>query len=190
MTFAPKTEVYIRVVCAKYKPEYLPLPAFPTTPESRKDDFLPLNLPPLYSPKTQEPSILIENVDPSTIFGNHIRIPRPSLKCTSDPEVGRIAARLNTAVMLTLGILSLITTGYWASVSFSKSCQPLISISTPGSQYSDRVGRRLVLGVSTLAELMANAMFITIMSYANRIPGCYNLFIVCSVIHGTLFRIF
>lgn len=115
MTLAPKTEVYIRLVCLQYKPEFFPPPAHPPAPE-----YLPLPLDlrgTSYFPKMHESPVFIESPD-FLVTNVRVHVPRPSSKCTSDPEVGRIVAGLNTAVALTLGIFSLVTTGYWASVSY------------------------------------------------------------------------
>jgi hypothetical protein len=195
MTMAPKTEVYIRLVCLQYKPELvLPL-AHPTAPANHGD--LPL-LPnsrviSSYLSRVHESPDLIKTPDLVVTDETdvHVRVPRPSSKCTSDPEVGRIVAGLNTAVVLTLGILSLITTGYWASVSCLRNLVPfylvahehLISLHL---QYSDRVGRKRVLGVSALAGLLMDIVSIITTLHASKIQGGYNLFILCSVIYGTL----
>ena len=120
MTMAPKTEVYIRLVCAQYRPEFLQPPALPVPREGHWALPLPLNPPTAlsYPPRPDESLIPVKAADPLITFdkGFRVHVPRPSSKCTSDPEVGQIVAGLNTAVTLTLGILSLITTGYWTSV--------------------------------------------------------------------------
>lgn len=135
MTFAPRTEVYIRLVCAHYKPEFIYEPQPPSdSPHTNTTLPLPPSSPAFPSESSNDVYKHIVNsvigtrgvLDdfpfswPSTNDGAdkdkaHVFVPRPSHKCTADPEVGRIVAGLTTAVTLTLGILSCITTGYWAS---------------------------------------------------------------------------
>lgn len=118
MTLAPKTEVYIRLVCERYQPDQpfaLPIPheTHPALPSPANSRAISSN-----SSRALESTLPAHVAIVLTTLDNAlVRMPRPSSKCTSDPEVGRIVAGLNTAVNLTLGILSLITTGYWASVS-------------------------------------------------------------------------
>jgi hypothetical protein len=129
MTLAPKTEVYIRLVCERYQPDQplalpvpheihpaLPSPANPRGISSNSSRALESTLP-------APVAIILTTLDAL------VRLPRPSSKCTSDPEVGRIVAGLNTAINLTLGILSLITTGYWASVSRLRKPHSIVALS-------------------------------------------------------------
>jgi len=53
-------------------------------------------------------------------------------------------------------------------------------------QYSDRVGRRPVLGISALAALLTDIVFIMTTLRANKVPNGYNLFILCSAIYGNV----
>lgn len=55
----------------------------------------------------------------------------PSAHCLSDPEVQASAARLQTMMTTTMGLLSALTTGYWG-------------------HFSERHGRTKVLALSTL----------------------------------------
>lgn len=124
MTFAPKTEVYIRLVCAQYKPEYLILVPPITTPRNQTNPPLPPNSP-MFAHYEFDNGVTVNMPDNDFLydpFGQHdgdvhVHVPRPSSKCTSDPEVGRIVAGLSAAISLTMGILSIITTGFWTSVS-------------------------------------------------------------------------
>lgn len=119
MTLAPRTEVYIRLVCAQYKPEFV-YPSLPITmPINETDIPLPPNSPVL-ARYISDRSVIVDmpSVRPTSNDSDvHVHIPRPSTQCTADPEVGRLVAGLNAAITLITGVLSLITTGYWATVS-------------------------------------------------------------------------
>ena len=60
---------------------------------------------------------------------DHRRIPSP--RCVSDPEVQASAARLQTMMTTTVGLLSALTTGWWG-------------------KFSERHGRTKVLALTTL----------------------------------------
>ena len=58
----------------------------------------------------------------------------PSQRCVSDPEVQASAARLQTVMMTTMGLLSAFTTGWWG-------------------HFSERHGRTRLLAIATLGLL-------------------------------------
>lgn len=109
MTIAPRTEVYIRLVCAELKPEYVLHPALPinsTTP-------LPIDI-------TSSPHGVYVNppreVYPASAAAALFKVPRPTTRCASDPVIGARVASLATAITFVMGFISFITTSWWAKV--------------------------------------------------------------------------
>lgn len=72
---------------------------------------------------------LLVNDDDTDDTEDPRRIPSP--RCVSDPEVQASAARLQTIITTTMGLLSALTTGWWG-------------------RFSERHGRTKVLALSTL----------------------------------------
>ncbi|KAF8311588.1 MFS general substrate transporter [Clavulina sp. PMI_390] len=152
MTFAPKTEVYIRLVCEHARPEYF----------ERYDDHA-LNM--MIGTSSTDPELPIPAYPTEPKDRARITVPRPSSRCTSDPEVGRLVAGLNATLQVVMGVLSILTTAYWAIL-------------------SDRVGRTTVLAIGALGNLVADFIFILTTLRASRLPGGYKLFILGSVFQG------
>ncbi|KAJ2929993.1 hypothetical protein H1R20_g7122, partial [Candolleomyces eurysporus] len=86
--------------------------------------------------------------------------------CATDPEVRRIVAKLSAAEVTTLGILSCLTTGWWASL-------------------SDRTGRRTLFFVSTFGMLCANVVYILVSKFWTSLPGGYWWILLGPLIEGS-----
>ncbi|KAF9532509.1 major facilitator superfamily domain-containing protein [Crepidotus variabilis] len=92
----------------------------------------------------------------------------PSKRCTSDPAVQAGAARLQTIMTTTMGLLSALTTGWWGG-------------------FGERHGRTRVLAISTLGLLLTDLTFILVST-----PGSilsrhgHKLLIVAPVLEGLL----
>lgn len=113
MTLGPRTEIYIRLVCAEVKPEFLLIPpVFPT---------FPFELPPS-GPQTPPTPSFLDDFTAQNMTLHHkpkpqINVPRPVGKCAKDPEVQTRVAELTTAIAFITGVLSCITSGWWGHVS-------------------------------------------------------------------------
>ncbi|KAF8344283.1 major facilitator superfamily domain-containing protein [Cantharellus anzutake] len=177
MTFAAKTEIFILLVCEEYNREMaLPLAALPidnsthgpldhgtSTPQWQQQQ-----------QRQQQPSATGFNV----FFGGdprmpspwyEMKIPRPSSQCQADPEVGRRVAELGTMVALTLGIFSVLTTGFWSKLSDSK-------------------GRTWVLRFGVLGSVLSDINFVAVTLHSRRIAGSYDLFLWSSILDGVVTR--
>lgn len=118
--------MYIRLICAQYKPEYFDVPSPPiTAPQNQTNPPLPPNSP-IFAYHRSDKSVTLNVLDSGTQFDAlgshdddvHVTVPRPNSRCTSDTDVGRIVAGLSTTITLIMGILSILTTGFWSTVSF------------------------------------------------------------------------
>ncbi|KAJ1309900.1 hypothetical protein OPQ81_006661 [Rhizoctonia solani] len=96
---------------------------------------------------------------------SQITTPGTSLMCSDDDTVQKEVARLNTAISLTSGVLSVFTTGWW-------------------TQLSDRVGRIRVLTIGAFSGLMVDAIFVGVVLNSDRFPGGYWLLVVSNLIDG------
>ncbi len=105
MTFVPKTEIFIRLVCEAYMPEIALSPVHLRIDHGTSPIIMPLNF---HMPTVPD--------NGTQFLGAQIRVPRPTSQCRADPVVGRRVAALGTMVSLTLGVLSCITTGFWSKV--------------------------------------------------------------------------
>ncbi|KAF8344284.1 major facilitator superfamily domain-containing protein [Cantharellus anzutake] len=155
MTVAAKTEIYIRLVCEAYKPEI----ASPLVIDNNS------------SSSTTEPVFIGRST--FVPFGDwginsqyyDVKVPRPTSQCRADPEVGRRVAALATMITLTLGLFSVLTTGFWSKLSDSK-------------------GRTWVLKICVLGAVLSDINFIAVTLYSRQIPGSYNRFLWSSIVDG------
>lgn len=151
MTLAPRVEVYTHLACAAYEHELHrhphsevqrhPTPFSPTSASSLSDL---ATLPGWHAHGVTETLLFVTNnhttgsasVSRSTRRGHEDKtISRgPSKACLTDPTVQQYAARLQTVVILIMGTLSALTTGWWGGI-------------------SDRFGRTKVMAVSLVGYL-------------------------------------
>lgn len=96
MTVAPKSEVYIRLICAELRPDSVLLPPS-------------VNFPSVNDPSPSSLTFV-------TLNENTTAVPRPTPECSSDPEVARVVAELSTAISLITGVLACLTTAMWGQV--------------------------------------------------------------------------
>jgi len=90
----------------------------------------------------------------------------PSKRCLADPAVQAGAARLQTIMMTTMGLLSAITTGWWG-------------------RYGERHGRTRVLAAATLGLMLTDLIFIVVSTQPDSLHG-HKLLIVAPIIEGLL----
>ncbi|CAE6430874.1 unnamed protein product [Rhizoctonia solani] len=96
---------------------------------------------------------------------SQITTPGTSPMCSDDDAVQKEVAKLNTAISLTSGVLSVFTTGWW-------------------TQLSDRVGRIRVLAIGAISGLMVDSIFIGVVLNSDKFPGGYWLLVVSNLIDG------
>ncbi|WVO13038.1 hypothetical protein L204_100647 [Cryptococcus depauperatus] len=87
--------------------------------------------------------------------------------CKKNPKVQAVAAKLTMVLLMTMGILSALTSGFWG-------------------QASDRLGRTKVMASVMFGLLVAEVNFIFVSSYPKSVPGGYYAFIVGPVVEGLL----
>jgi hypothetical protein len=114
MTTAPRTEIYIRLICAELKPKHLLHPSSVLSVNGTAST--PMDI---ASSFHEESAIFPRDLYPVLDAPTHIKVPRPSAKCASDPEIGALVAKLAATITFVNGFLSFITTGWWAKVPLS-----------------------------------------------------------------------
>lgn len=148
MTLAPRVEVYTHLACQAYHHETSahPHPHASAAYDNHEYPDTPSNILGTLSTRPYTP------VDFGALLGNETRMTHPKHEyapsdsedkviarapekaCLKDPVVQQHAARLQMAVVLTMGILSAATTGWWSTV-------------------SDRLGRTRVMAASLFGYL-------------------------------------
>ncbi|KAF9819793.1 hypothetical protein IEO21_01884 [Rhodonia placenta] len=87
-TMAPRIEIYTRLVCDAYRPEYT---------VGRGKDRLP---------------------NPDVVFSPSVILDDKTYElCVADPVVQKAVAKLSLAMITTMGVLGCLTTGWWGSLS-------------------------------------------------------------------------
>ena len=148
MTTAPRVQVYTQLACkAAYGklphdpsdyilPPHLSLPLVPTLEHATVTP-IPVHFPHFsHSPEHTNPEV------PREVL---------SQRCFSDPAVQAAAARLQTVMVTTMGILSVCTTAWWG-------------------HYGQKHGRTKVLAASTLGTI-----FMYTLSLCTALPGSHIL---------------
>ncbi|KAJ7708196.1 major facilitator superfamily domain-containing protein, partial [Mycena rosella] len=106
-------------------------------------------------------SVMEETVFASVEPGN-------SNSCASDPAVQASVASLITVTSTLLGILTFITCGWWGS-------------------FSDRRGRKRMIGISAISQLISAVNVLLVAKYVEQIPGGYYwVLVVDSITLGAL----
>ena len=145
MTLAPRVQVYTQLSCNALHQNY-------NHTRHRMDEYLfPTSASALSTPLSSNSSFFVSSYEhdynrPLPILfpevpPTHRSMPPvrdPSTVCATDPAVQAGAARLQTAIMTTMGVLSAITTGWWG-------------------HFSERHGRTRVLAASSFGLLITYA---------------------------------
>jgi hypothetical protein len=126
MTTAPRVQVYTQLACnAVYPPDhsnYMPHLSLPFAPASEHATITPI---PIHFPHSSHSTETTNSEDPRQVL---------SERCFSDPAVQAGAARLQTIMATTMGLLSVCTTAWWG-------------------HYGQKHGRTKVLAASTLGTV-------------------------------------
>lgn len=161
--FAPRVEVYTLLVCHVHKPGYFSNdPSFGATTYMTGTRGVPnANIdvpPPSYTPDAV--------YGPPSVW-NYEWSGQTRERCTADPEVQAIVAKLSATLVTTMGILSCLTTGWWGA-------------------FSDRRGRRSGLTASMTGLILTDLTFIVTANFVDHLPGGYWFLLVAFVTEGFL----
>ncbi|KAJ7484398.1 major facilitator superfamily domain-containing protein [Mycena latifolia] len=158
-TAAPQIELYTTLACRVHHK-----PGFESEALTNIDtSLLPRGLPSFPSSF----SVVVDNVVQSTFFK---RLPVEVLDsnpCASEPAVQATVATLTTVIKTVTGILTLATVGWWGS-------------------FSDRHGRKRMMGISAVGQVISSLNILLVAKFIERIPGGYWLLVVDAAIVGGL----
>ncbi|KAJ7228026.1 major facilitator superfamily domain-containing protein [Mycena haematopus] len=156
-TLAPKIEIYTLLACSVHKPEifrdrhFLPASYFQPSAETIETTF-----PPSFDTAiNSSSSVVVSTAD------------YPTKECASDPVVLAAVARLAATLTTSMGVLGVLTTGWWGAL-------------------SDRYGRARVLSLTVFGLLINDINFIFVTRNFQHIPGGYWFLIVGPLIEGAL----
>ncbi|KAI6006693.1 major facilitator superfamily-domain-containing protein [Pisolithus orientalis] len=165
--FAPRVEVYTLLACRIHKPGYFPNdPSLDVTtymadvarihdiPNANVD--VPSNL-----------SIPDATYDHSPSVRDYEWSEKTRERCTTDPEIQAIVAKLSATLVTTMGMLSCLTTGWWGS-------------------FSDRHGRRSGLAASMAGLILTDLTFILTANFVDHLPGGYWFLLIAFIAEGLL----
>ncbi|KAI9440077.1 hypothetical protein H4582DRAFT_1944898 [Lactarius indigo] len=164
MTTAPRVQVYTQLACNA---------AYGKQPHDHSDYILPPLLSSAYVPLLEHAT-----VTPIPVHFPHFshspehtnsEDPRQVLseRCFSDPEVQARAARLQTIVATTMGILSVCTTAWWG-------------------HYGQKHGRTKVLAAATLGTLFTDLAFVLVSTPSPFSRHSHKFLFLAPVIEGLL----
>ncbi|CAE6495595.1 unnamed protein product [Rhizoctonia solani] len=152
-TIAPRTELLVKLACNNLHPGW-DLVSNSTSVHKNETT----------TPSSSHPRGFFERLAPLQ-KRSQITTPGTSPMCSDDDAVQKEVAKLNTAISLTSGALSVFTTGWW-------------------TQLSDRVGRIRVLTIGAFSGMMVDAIFIGVVLNSDKFPGGYWLLIISNLIDG------
>ncbi|KAH7340749.1 major facilitator superfamily domain-containing protein [Rhizoctonia solani] len=154
-TIAPRTELLVKLACNNLHPGW---DLVSNSTSVHKNETSPH---PRWFPERLD---FVERLEPWQ-KRSQITTPGTSPMCSNDDAVQKEVAKLNTAISLTSGVLSVFTTGWW-------------------TQLSDRVGRIRVLAIGAISGLMVDSIFIGVVLNSDKFPGGYWLLVVSNLIDG------
>lgn len=157
MTLAPRVEIYTNLACEAYLPDHAHHTHHPSNPNGTYVEVRPLPPPSIYSTSLTSTQDIFAPFTWSTLSKGvkHHELPDdedetigelPKQRCFKDPVVQQAAAKLQMAVILTMGILSAATTGWWGSVGDRIGRTKVLALSLTGylftSVFRDNIGQR------------------------------------------------
>ncbi|KIM39801.1 hypothetical protein M413DRAFT_19586 [Hebeloma cylindrosporum] len=177
MTLAPRVQVFTQLSCNKLHGSHnwnhtqiSPHPPSHISLYASIDPLGPQLHPSTLFPTTEIPLIFSSNFTTTTTHRDDEQDSdeRPSTRCRTDPAVQAGAARLQTMMTTTMGLLSAFTTGWWG-------------------HFGERHGRTRVLAFATFGLFMTDLTFILVSTptspFAKYGP---NLLLIAPVIEGLL----
>ncbi|PPQ91426.1 hypothetical protein CVT25_014314 [Psilocybe cyanescens] len=174
-TIAPRIEIYTILACSVHKPDIFRqayperFPDLEDFSESRYqyDTHVPDPHPtvPLITPIYLSVSPPTGSSDVINWSNKSAGTPTNRNLCAADPTVQAAVAKLTAVIATSMGILSLLTTGWWGA-------------------FSDRHGRARVMGISILALLITDFNFILVVKFSKYLPGGYWFLVVGPALEG------
>ncbi|CAE6424230.1 unnamed protein product [Rhizoctonia solani] len=159
-TIAPRTELLVKLACNNLHPGW-DLVSNSTAAQKNETISQSSSHPPRGFP---ERLYFVEGLS-RLQKRSQITTPGTSVMCSDDDTVQKEVAKLNTAISLVSGVLSVLTTGWW-------------------TQLSDRVGRIRVLTIGAISGLMVDAIFVGVVLNSDNFPGGYWLLVISNMIDG------
>ncbi|KAJ6532748.1 major facilitator superfamily domain-containing protein [Mycena vulgaris] len=156
----PQVELYTTLACRVHKPDY------EVEPLTRVGTY---SLHPHgFSDLSPSFNILVNGAIDDTLFKRTFSMnttqPNP---CSSDPAVQAAVAKFTTVINTLMGILTFVTVGWWGS-------------------FSDRYGRKKMMGIAVVGQLISSLNILFVVKYVRKIPGGYWLLVVDAGIAGAL----
>ncbi|KAG5636197.1 hypothetical protein H0H81_008867 [Sphagnurus paluster] len=163
-TIAPRIEIYTMLACRVHKPDI-----FRQTLPSLGGMFDFPGTSPILPPMIPANTTFNDNfgISSSDMKNGGSTPDKPNNACASDPTVQAAVAKLNAVITTSMGILSCLTTGWWGS-------------------FSDRHGRKRLLGISVIGVLATDLNFIFVSRNFQRLPGGYWFMILGPLIDGSV----
>ncbi|KAG8734092.1 hypothetical protein FRC11_012242 [Ceratobasidium sp. 423] len=158
-TIAPRTELLVKLACNNLHP------GWDLVSNSTVEQFNGTTIKSSSHPRDFSERLHFVERFESLQKRSQITTPGTSPMCSDDDAVQKEVAKLNTAISLTSGVLSVFTTGWW-------------------TQLSDRVGRIRVLTIGAFSGLMVDAIFVGVVLNSDRFPGGYWLLVVSNLVDG------
>ncbi|KAF7973489.1 hypothetical protein HWV62_14982 [Athelia sp. TMB] len=146
MTIAPRVLVLTHLACGSLNAETSPLSPHLITPQNQSTYPSNLHNPyasPYFAVDAAGPHQMIHFMTPTTPEEDDDPRDLPSAYCSSDPTVQAGAARIQTILTITSGVLSAATTGWWG-------------------HFGERHGRTRVLALTTIGLLLTDLTFILV----------------------------
>ncbi|KAF7973488.1 hypothetical protein HWV62_14980 [Athelia sp. TMB] len=199
MTLAPRVQVFTQLACGSLNTEFDHTIAISNLSSIAST----------YSPATHDPYsspyFAVDAAGPHHIV--HFPQPRfeakdeshvlPADHCSSDPSVQSGAARIQTILITTSGVLSALTTGWWGQFGEHHGRTRTILITTSGvlsalttgwwGQFGEHHGRTRVLALSTLGLFVTDLTFILVSTPSSPFAAHgHKLLIIAPFIEGLL----
>ncbi|KAJ7098274.1 major facilitator superfamily domain-containing protein [Mycena epipterygia] len=162
-TVVPQVELYSSLACRVHQPVHQP--DSPRAPVARVDTHSlfrndPSNFPPSFNIAMNDG---IENTETAFFKSDSLE----TSPCSSNPVVQATVAKFNTIITTLTGILTFVTVGWWGS-------------------FSDRHGRKRMMGIAVIGQLISSLTILFVAKYVEQIPGGYWLLVVDAAFTGLL----
>ncbi|KAJ3539408.1 hypothetical protein NMY22_g4751 [Coprinellus aureogranulatus] len=158
---APQVELFIQLACRVHKPDIF------NSGHGLNDTspVLEMALPPAAVVHTPVPVSAIGDIPSQHDKRAAAVLRKPASPCAADPTVQAAVARLSAVTSTTMGVLSLLTTGWWGA-------------------FSDRHGRTTILGISLFGLLITDFTIILVYYFSESLPGNYWFLMIGVVLEG------
>lgn len=172
-SLAPKVELFTMLACRVHKPDIFneSYTVNGTDIISKTLATLPPRalekLPTVNINNTYDDSLNMGDAQSALVKRSRLHKGKPASPCAADPTVIAAVARLTAVTETTMGVLSLLTTGWWGA-------------------FADRHGRATILGISLVGLLITDFSIILVYYYAQLLPGNYWFVMGGAILEGLL----